>query len=521
MISQTLMLNYNSFCQQNPMHAKCLLDFSVTLSLDGTQVHSAAATVGPGSIGGWACASEGFSCTTTINQVVDIGAFSAGSPVESTLQLVLEGQDYSPHPVLSVWAVAGIMPLVRALTFDYAAGNSEGLTLRIDEDTEISKPEWQWQDKDKKPTIEAYDESTSAPAAFLAGNRLKAKARFSLPWTSAVVKGMAVLPNGSPSPYGELTAQTIQFDETGEPVEVEFESANEASEVAAADISIRWQLASYELPASEHNPEGETYVVPGTYVFKTTHHRIYTVYQQPVAPMVVPWAKVLELSSAMMAGLEKVRDEEEGAAAQKRETAVRQIADHIFYSRWTGYTTRFFEPRRDYRYRPTATCSCGGESQQFLRLTYLLTELASVSNAEVTLQCNDTSNFSAILAASQGITALPTFIRDSRPAPPGSPPGALWKNLSPTALYSPAGGAPSGQDPCKISEFNFHQVASYTSLYDTSARAATGEVESCTPGDNFFGLGQSAYLTAVFPAQPAHYTTITRPTVGIIKQCSQ
>lgn len=178
LVSMSMTLYFGSYCQQNPTHARCLLDYSVTLWVDGTQVHSAAATVGPGSIGGWACASEGGSCTTTINQVVDIGAFTAGSPVELTLQLVLEGQDYSPHPVLNVQTAAGIMPLVQEITLDYAEGSAEGLTLMIDEDTEISKPEWKWQAKEKKPTIEAYDESTSAPAAFLAGNRLKAKAGF-------------------------------------------------------------------------------------------------------------------------------------------------------------------------------------------------------------------------------------------------------------------------------------------------------------------------------------------------------
>lgn len=512
LVSMSMTLYFGSYCQQNPGHPRCLLDYSVSLTASGTPVYSAAATVGPGSVGTWTCAAEGGRCWTTVDQVIDIAAHTSEGPAELTLLLVLEGQDYSPIAVLDVLAVAGIMPSIPEITFDFAEGHSEGLTLRIDEDTEINKPEWKWQLKDKKPTIEAYDGDTSAPAAFLAGNRLKAKAMFSLPWASAEVKGITVLPDGSPSPYGELTVQTVQFDESYEPIEVEFESENTASEVAAADISIRWQLVSYHLPESEDYPEGETRVIPGTYIFQTTHHRIYTVYKQPVAPMEVPWAKVLELSSAMMAGMTSLTNEE---------TAVQQIADHIFYSRWTGYTTRFFEPRRAYQYNPAKTVSCGSQSQQFLRLTHLLNSLALEDEDKVEIQCNDTSNFSAVLAASQGITALPSYIRDSRPPPPGSPPELPWRYLSPTALYSPAGGSPPEESLCKISVFLFHQVASYSSLYDTSARAATEEMQSCKPGDNFFGLGPSAYMTAVFPAQPANYTTITRPPVGITKQCGQ
>lgn len=501
LVSVSMTLYLGSYCQQNPGHPRCLLDYSLSLTANGTPVYSAAATVGPGSVGTWTCAAEGGRCWTTVDQVIDIAAHTSEGPAELTLLLVLEGQDYSPIAVLDVLAVAGIMPSIPEITFDFAEGPSEGLTLRIDEDTEISKPEWKWQVKDKKPTIEAYDGDTSAPAAFLAGNRLKAKAMFSLPWASAEVKGITVLPDGSPSPYGELAVQTVQFDESYEPIEVEFESENTASEVAAADISIRWQLVSCHLPESEDYPEGETRVIPGTYIFQTTHHRIYTVYKQPVAPMEVPWAKVLELSSAMMAGMTSLTDQE---------TAVQQIADHIFYSRWTGYSTRFYRPSSPYRYVPQGDASCGTLEQQVLRLTYVLAGLVQGAESRIILQCNDASNFHAVVAASQGITASPTLLLDTRTLQTGS-----WVPLASTALYSRAGPEPQVQQPCWEDQFKFHQIASLTSLYDTSARSATGSKQVCNPGDNFFNMTRPNYLSLVFPSQPSSQTTFIRPVVSV------
>jgi len=133
-----------------------------------------------------------------------------------------------------------------------------------------------------------------------------------------------------------------------------------------------------------------------------------------------------------------------------------------------------------------------------------LDELGAGNSGLVELQCNDTSNLHAILAASQGVDAKPTFIIHA-----GSDmANDQWVLLAPTALYSSA-----GWNECRIDPFRFHQVASLNSLYDTSAREAAGNTEVCTPGANFFDLNQADYLSMVFPTQPGASTRFTRPTV--------
>jgi hypothetical protein len=150
-------------------------------------------------------------------------------------------------------------------------------------------------------------------------------------------------------------------------------------------------------------------------------------------------------------------------------------------------------------------------ANQLFNLSFVLSELEATDMVFLDLQCNDSSNFHALLAASQGITALPTLILDTRSMP-----------LQPTALYSRAGyGACT--ERCWSDVFNFHQVASLGEpLYDTSARSATGSLMYCTPGANFYGLLHSSYLAAVFPTQPSTHTGFYRPTVGIgACTCSQ
>lgn len=467
--------------------------------------------VTPLSIGSWTCYAEpsdrwpnAETCFKRVTKIVDILGMT---PQTMKLMCSASTAASSAFERFSLQGVAGELVQLSSAKFDFAAGSDDGLDgLRIDETTEIAKPEWEADVRETPATDGAYAEGTVSPAAFLANKKLKVKAKFwgSDQWESAVLSATSVLPDGAASPYGALGQQTVTFDEYGESDEVEFESANAHDKAAANDITLKWQVVSITVRPDAYHEQAYPLGVPG-FNSRNTTHRIYTVLKTPVAPMTQPWAKVLELSAPMLAGL---------AANETDENRLREIADGIFYSKWTGYDTRFFTPHRGYLYDPGGSCSCGSTTQQNLNLTYVLTQLAAGGSEQVKLQCNDSSNFSSVLAASQGIAAAPTLIYDSRSTAEGFVP------LAPTALYRRAGSIPPTDQQCWINEFNFHQVASLSYLYDTSARSATGSTSACTPGSNFYGFGNSQYLATVFPAQPLAYTTFTRPSVGV-SSCTQ
>lgn len=502
--------HYSAFCQQNPADPACTIDYDLALTAGNTEVRRSAGAVTPASQSGWQCVTGDYgsqSCLWSSNEVLSVANYTEQGAVPLTLRLALEGRVSAPHALLDALGQSGIEPLVEAITFDYAPGGTEGVTLRIDGDTDIEKPEWRRMTKEKKPSSAPYDAETSAPAAFVAGRPLRAKVRFWAPceWESAVVRGLIRLADGSSSPYGEVPPRTVAFDrETCRPVEVEMESSGTPSEVAASDLRIEWQLVSFRLPADEvFYPQGVGYTVPGTYTFMATHHRVYTLYREPVAPMQIPWAKVLELSGGMMAGM---------AVDSPAEQAVRLIADGIFYSNWVGMEARFFRPLRHYGYNPTANWSCGSATAQVFNLRQVLNELAAEEITFLGLQCNDSSNFHAILAASQGIEARPTRIRDTRTVTEN---GVTYRLPLQTGLYSRAGYGECTLG-CWQDFFNYHQVASSEYfLHDTSARSASGTVEACTKGPNWYGLLYAAYLAAAFPTQPTAYTEYLRPTVDI------
>jgi len=336
---------------------------------------------------------------------------------------------------------------------------------------------------------------------------LRVKAQFTglYEYQSAVVKATITMADGSPSPYGELGQQSVSFDydETFEWVSTPlvFTSTQSATAIAVRDLKFNWQIVSVQYRPDYYRTLPWWLAFPSSVGSRTTTHRIYTLYRVPVDSMAVPWAKALELSSGMMSTL---------TGSSTEESAVHLLADGIFYSGWTEYDTRFFKPSIRYLYVPQGDASCGNHLQQTLRLAYVLGKLTGPAGSNAVLQCNDVSNFHAVLAASQGIVALPTFILDTRTLTSG-----VWVPLASTALYRRAGVIPQGDPPCWEQQFVFHQVASRDTLYDTSARSATGSTTSCTPGPNFYGLGQVAYLSTVFPTQPSDQTTFTRPTVGI------
>lgn len=294
---------------------------------------------------------------------------------------------------------------------------------------------------------------------------------------SATVTGA----EGQDVPWGDVAPRTVTFT-NGISSAISFTAPRQNASVGAYDVVIDWRAVSCQTQT------GSIGAIP----IGSTRHRIYSLFAQPVAPMDTPWAKVLEMSSQMLASM---------SPSSTAENAVAAIADGIFYSRWTEYSIKFYSPFRPYQYDPSKRWSCGTVEAERFRLQDVLNEISdSNQGLPVRMQCNENSNLHAILAASQGITASPTLILDTRST-----------LLTQTALYHPAG--PEAE--CRQDRFTFHQVSSLDFLYDTSAQAATGSVNSCTPGANVFGLTQAAYLPVVFPMQPAEFTSFTRPTVEV------
>ncbi|HPT25642.1 MAG TPA: hypothetical protein PLZ95_04415 [Bryobacteraceae bacterium] len=441
-------------------------------------------------------------CYSTTPVVVDVSSLTANGPAELTLAASL-GTEIGAWGVtqMEVAAAAGELVSLRTLKFDYEAGTNDAVGMKIDETTDIPEFEWQAGVRETPATEAAFTSETIAPAAYVSGQPLRVKAQFTglYEYQGAVVKATITMADGSPSPYGELGQQTVSFDydENFEWVSTPLvlTSTQSATAIAARDLKFNWQIVSVQYREDAYRTLPWWLAFPSSVGSRTTTHRIYTLYRAPVDSMAVPWAKALELSSGMMSTL---------TGSSTEESAVHLIADGIFYSRWTEYDTRFFKPVRHYGYNPSANCSCGSATAQLFNLSNVLSRLAATEWQWVELQCNDSSNFHAILASSQGITARPTYIYDTRGI-----------QLQPTALYSRAGIGLCSTG-CWIDQFNYHQVASLGEpLYDTSARSATGSVPVCTLGANLYGLLHAAYLAAAFPTQPLSDTGFLRPTVGV------
>jgi hypothetical protein len=391
----------------------------------------------------------------------------------------LTGGSYAPGPRLSEIEVASI--------------SFAGVSLRIDSaGPEITAPHWILDTKAKPPSAAPYDSGTSAPAAFLKSQPLTFQAQFksNVPdITSCSIEATLSPTNGVNLPWGNIDATTVTFT-NGSSGDVSFTVSEQSPSVGAIDLRMDWRVVSCQPGGSL--PVNDLPLVP-------TRHRIYSLWKQPVAPQVQPWVKVLEISSPMLSEI---------APTDTDEKVVEALADRIFYSRWTGYDLKFTPWLRAYKYDPNSTFSCGDDTQQTIELQVLLDKLVEADANPLKFQCNDNSNLHAILAASQGIAANPTFIHDNRTTMID---GRLkWVPIQ-TALHQRAGE--TGQ--CHQDQFYFHQVASLEQLDDTSVRSATGSTSSCAAGPNFFGLSPTSYFSTVFPTQQSSYTSFTRPTVVI------
>lgn len=134
-----------------------------------------------------------------------------------------------------------------------------------------------------------------------------------------------------------------------------------------------------------------------------TAHRIYAILKTPIAPMVVPWAKVLEISSGILTGT--TVDPIGGTPADN--TVVQALGNGMFYSSWTNFDARFFVPVAIYTYNPEECLAidCHTGSLWNYPLQYFLNQLTSPM---ILMQCSDNADLLTILAASQGISTPPT-----------------------------------------------------------------------------------------------------------------
>jgi hypothetical protein len=309
-------VHFGDVCPPDWPYCHFLYDASVSTA-GGNTLFSRSGLLVPPDVANWTCSAANYwtpntlFCQNRTTQVIDVSSLTASDPVDVQVRL-----QYYPQPpatslvmtTLSIYAGFEI-PSVMSLRFYEDRQNQAGTSAvgmsYIDGATPIIRPEWQRDIKEKMATDQPYDEQTVAPVAYVSSSKLQVKAKFKAPddWTSAVIKGKTLLPDGTPSPYGDLGEMTVQFqwaqDGYDPPYsqsdEVLFESQESANELGAYDVSIVWELkhvnyldywgfGSAELPLELAQPfEG-----------RETVHRIYSLYKNPMAPMADPWAKVLD-----------------------------------------------------------------------------------------------------------------------------------------------------------------------------------------------------------------------------------
>lgn len=419
-----------------------------------------------------------------------------------------DGMDATP-PTLNAAGTPGEPTMflgvqLDSITFNFdTTDTTDGLNIRIDETTTIPTPEWVVTTREKAPTQMPYMPDTAAPAAYKASNPLKLQARFSTRGNlaTATIKAALSFVGGGASPFGDLLPQMVTFT-GGDSGQVTFTSEFAAGKITADDVVFDWEVVSGTTASGQE---------VGRFDINQTTHRIYTVLALPVAPQTEAWAKVLELSCGMAAGLK----------APDAMSVAQALAEGLFYSRWRDFVEniRFFRPVGSYQYDPSVLVSCGTLGTQRYPLQRVLTD---ITTSPLVMQCNDNSNLHAILSASQGIVARPTYLDDTviDPSPTGP-------RLAPAAPYTPAGLDTTCvvQTDALETRFTFHQVGSFAELiYDTSVRCPPDGVTcsvpaSCTPrGSNFFGLTFPSYLGRVFPTQPLA-RTVTMPITVTIGSC--
>ena len=116
-------------------------------------------------------------------------------------------------------------------------------------------------------------------------------------WGCRCIRWRSGRRRGSPLPWGTISQQTVTFA-NGVSQAVGFSAPYVPSAtdpmIGGYDVIITWNVGSCQ------NQSGQT--MGGT-TTSVTLHRLYNLFAQPIAPMQIPWVKVLELGSTMTRGL--------------------------------------------------------------------------------------------------------------------------------------------------------------------------------------------------------------------------
>jgi len=311
----------------------CHFNYSLRLlDSNGTTLNQLTGYATPAVAAAWNCYDDPESppakaCYSTTPVVVDVSSLTANGPAELTLAASLGTESgYWGVTQMEVASIAGELVSLKTLKFDYETGTNDAVTMKIDETTDIPEFEWQAGVREMPATQAAFTSETIAPAAYVSGQPLRVKAQFAglYEYQGAVVKATITMADGSPSPYGELGQQTVSFDydENFEWVSTPlvFTSTQSATAIAARDLKFNWQIVSVQYRPDYYRTLPWWLAFPSSVGNRTTTHRIYTLWKTPVAPMIVPWAKVLELSSPLLVMAYNLVDDE---------TAVKALADGI------------------------------------------------------------------------------------------------------------------------------------------------------------------------------------------------
>jgi hypothetical protein len=356
---------------------------------------------------------------------------------------------------------------VEQVNYD-GAGN---VPIRIDAATRIGSPdnpngediEWVRGLREGPNSPADWDTTQAAPAAFLKNTTLHADATFSV--RIAGVTSMVVYATSS-SPYGNIPDTTVNITNgrgTGS-----FSSANSVTHVDFNDVSFQWHLRSVTIG-------GQSMALPED--LQDTTNRIYTLEGAPIAPMAVPWAKVLELSTAL------------AVADNNDQSVVQDLTRGIHNSLWQNFGTsrHFISTHATLVYDPSvrrtdvATNAVGG--LDFTSQTYDLTNFLSFMSQDQNIQqCNDNANLLAIFARSLGVNVTPK-----------------WVAANPVGPMKPATYYPAGRTMQETHSFSFHQFGFFNSMvYDASTRPNA-------TGDPFMGMSLNDYMNTVFHMNSAQF----------------
>jgi hypothetical protein len=425
---------------------------------------------------------------TALNPAASVDLPSDPAPDDPGLQLLPAEQPADPDisGLFNGTGPESDSELANVIAIDFRGPGN--VNLRIDASTDIGSfgilpagedLEWVIGYRDAPNTTEAWDTTQSAPAAFLKGYTLSADVWVYSP--NAEATSITILAINETGPYDYIEPVTVPLYEGWGIASVS--SFGTVDTVDVNSLTFQWWLVGYSIEEEFY----ETWEA-----MEQTSHRIYTIHEQPVAPMVEPWATVLEVSSGL------------GRDLDTHLALVEQMTRGIHWSEWRNFrtTARFVDLQALFIYNPTRVRSQPTGPQPpwadwFTSQRFDLTNYMSfLSMGQLIQQCNDNTNIMDIFLASQGVPFQPLWF--SRTVSGGP--------LVRTTYY------PAGRSVTESYMFNFHQIGQFDGLvYDLSTRPAiTGDPHMSIPFDTPGG-----YLDRAFPGQRPIYASRSVHTLTI------